>query len=101
MALPVAIESEAARAAVAAAREVDGLVLIVPRIQGRYAQIGTVAHIEESGRLPDGRRAAAFQGLYRGGLNGAATERTGAPWSAVAPAPAPDGEAPAETADAV
>src|SRR5438105_675389 len=90
MALPVAIESDAARAAIAAAQEVDGLVLLVPRIQGRYAQIGTVAHIEESGRLPDGRRAAAFQGLYRGVLNGAAVERTGALWMNVEPAPDPE-----------
>ena len=90
MALPVAIESDAARAAIAAAQEVDGLVLLVPRIQGRYAKIGTVAHIEESGRLPDGRRAAAFQGLYRGVLNGAAVERTGALWITVEPAPDPE-----------
>ena len=90
MALPVAIESDAARAAVAAAQEVDGLVLLVPRIEGRYASIGTVAHIEESGRLPDGRRGVAFQGLYRGVLNGAAVERTGALWITVEPAPDPD-----------
>ncbi len=90
MALPVAIESDAARAAVAAAQEVDGLVLLVPRIQGRYAKIGTVAHIEESGRLPDGRRGVAFQGLYRGVLNGAAVERTGALWITVEPAPDPE-----------
>ena len=90
MALPVAIESEAARAAVVAAQEVDGLVLLVPRTQGRYARIGTVAHIEEAGRLPDGRRGAAFQGLYRGILNGAAVERTGALWITVEPAPDPE-----------
>jgi ATP-dependent Lon protease len=90
MTLPVAIESDAARAAVAAAQEVDGLVLLVPRTQGRYAKIGTVAQIEESGRLPDGRRGVAFQGLYRGVLNGAAVERTGALWITVEPAPDPD-----------
>jgi len=90
MALPVAIESDAARAAVAAAQEVSGLVLLVPRIHERYARIGTVAHIEESGRLPDGRSAVAFQGLYRGVLNGAAVERTGALWINVEPAPDPE-----------
>ncbi len=90
MALPVAIESDAARAAVAAAHEVSGLVLLVPRIHDRYARIGTVAHIEETGRLPDGRSAAAFQGLYRGVLNGAAVERIGTLWITVEPAPDPE-----------
>lgn len=95
MAVPVAIESDAARAAIAAARQASGLVLLVPRIQGQYARIGTVAHIEESGHLPDGREAAALQGLYRGVLNGAAVERTGALWITVEPASDPEiGELP-------
>ena len=62
MTVPVAVDSETARAAVSAARQTDSLVLLVPRIDGQFARLGTVAHIEESGRLPDGRRAAAFQG---------------------------------------
>src|SRR4029453_11833178 len=90
MAFPVAIESDAARAAIAAAQEVDGLVLLVPRRQGRYAKIGTVAKIGEAGRRPHGRRGVAFQGLYRGVLNGAAVEKTGALWITVEPAPDPD-----------
>ncbi|HLG69363.1 MAG TPA: LON peptidase substrate-binding domain-containing protein, partial [Chloroflexota bacterium] len=89
MALPVAIESEEARAAVAAARQSDGLLLLVPKIDGRYASVGTVARIEESGRFPDGREASVIRGLYRGVLRGAATERSGALWMAVQPAPDP------------
>src|SRR5436190_20218386 len=89
MAVPVAIESDAARAAIAAAQQTGGLLLIVPRIDGNYAGIGTVAKVDEAGRLPDGREGVALQGLYRGVLNGAAQERTGSLWIAVEPAPDP------------
>src|SRR3954469_14145136 len=90
MTVPVAVESEEAWAAINASRETDGLVLLVPRIEGRYAAIGTVAHIDESGRLPDGRDAAVVRGLYRGVLNGAAQERSGALWITVEDAPDPE-----------
>src|SRR5215467_4545247 len=97
MTVPVAIESETARAAVLAARQTDGLVVLVPRIDGQYARVGTVAHIDESGRLPDGRQAAVFRGQYRAVLNSGAIEREGALWMTVVPAPdaAVDGLPPA------
>src|SRR5256886_9778675 len=90
MTVPVAVDSESARAAVLASRQTDGLVVLVPRIDGRYAKVGTVAHIEESGRLPDGRQAAVFRGQYRGVLNSAAVEREGALWMTVESVPDPD-----------
>src|SRR2546428_2682171 len=87
MTVPVAVDSESARAAVLAARQTDGLVVLVPRIDGHYARVGTVAHIEESGRLPDGRQASVFRGQYRAVLNSAAVERERALWMTVEPAP--------------
>ncbi|HET6318140.1 MAG TPA: LON peptidase substrate-binding domain-containing protein, partial [Chloroflexota bacterium] len=90
MTVPVAVESEGARAAVLAARLTDGLVVLVPRIEGQYARVGTVAHIEESGRLPDGRQASVFRGLYRAVLSSGAVEREGALWMTVEPAPDAD-----------
>src|ERR1700704_357556 len=90
MTVPVAVESESARAAVLAARQTDGMVVLVPRIDGHYAKLGTVAHIEESGRLPDGRQASVFRGQYRAVLNSAAVEREGALWMTVEPAPDPE-----------
>src|SRR6266566_2594256 len=90
MTVPVAVDSESARAAILAARQTDGLVVLVPRIDGRFARLGTVAHIEESGRLPDGRQASVFRGQYRGVLNSAAVEREGALWMTVESAPDPD-----------
>ncbi|HVA23603.1 MAG TPA: endopeptidase La [Chloroflexota bacterium] len=89
MAVPVAIESDEAHAAIAAARESNGLVLLLPKIEGHYAKVGTVARIEESGRLPDGREASVIRGMHRGVLNGAASERAGALWITVEPAPDP------------
>src|ERR1700737_3766720 len=80
MTVPVAVDSESARAAVLAARQTDVLVVLVPRINGHFANLGTVAHIEESGRLPDGRQASVFRGLYRGALHSAAVEREAALW---------------------
>src|ERR1700687_1121764 len=90
MTVPVAVESESARAAVLAARQTDGLVGLVPRIDGHFAKLGTVAHIEKSGRLPDGRQAVVFRGQYRGVLNSAAVERGGALWVTVEPSADPD-----------
>src|SRR5438105_10848867 len=87
MTVPVAVDSASARAAVLAARQTDGLVVLVPRVDGQYARLGTVAHIEESGRLPDGRQASVFSGQYRGVLSSAAVEREGTLWMTVEPAP--------------
>jgi ATP-dependent Lon protease len=93
MTVPVAVDAEAAHAAVLAARQTDGLVVLVPRIEGQHARVGTVAHIEESGRLPDGRQAAVFSGQYRAVLSSGAVEREGTLWMTVEPAPDPELEA--------
>jgi ATP-dependent Lon protease len=59
------LETDEARAAVAAANDGDGRLLLVPRIDGRYARVGTVAVVEESGELPNGLAAAIICGLHR------------------------------------
>jgi ATP-dependent Lon protease len=70
------LDSDEAKAAVAAAEGADGRVLLVPRIDGRYARVGTVAHVEESGELPNGVHAAILRGLHRAAL-GAGVAGTG------------------------
>ena len=62
------LETDEARAAVAAANDGDGRLLLVPRIDGRYARVGTVAVVEESGELPNGLSAAIIRGLHRATL---------------------------------
>jgi ATP-dependent Lon protease len=72
MVVTVPLEREEAQAAVAAAREGDRLVLLVPRVEGRYASIGTVARIEDSRKLPNGIEVAILQGLHRATVGSAA-----------------------------
>ncbi|HEV2013700.1 MAG TPA: endopeptidase La [Candidatus Dormibacteraeota bacterium] len=72
MVVTVPLEREEAQAAVAAAREGDGLVLLVPRVAGRYAAIGTVAKLEDSRKLPNGIEVAILQGLHRASVGSAA-----------------------------
>ncbi len=55
----------AAKAASSSADETQAQVLLVPRPDGSYAPIGTLASIEQVGRLPSGERAAVVRGLAR------------------------------------
>ena len=72
MVVTIPLEREEAQAAVAAAREGDRLVLLVPRVEGRYAKLGTVARLEDSRKLPNGMEVAILQGLYRAAVGSAA-----------------------------
>src|SRR5256885_16859070 len=72
MVVTIPMEREEAQAAIAAAREGDRLVLLVPRVGGRYASVGTVAKLEDSRKLPNGIEVAILQGLYRASVGSAA-----------------------------
>ncbi len=61
----LALESDAARRAAAQARQGDGRVLLVPQVEHRYAKVGTVAHVENMGELPDGTVAAILRTVQR------------------------------------
>ena len=65
MMVTIPLEREEAQTAVTAARAEGHLVLLVPRVEGRYASVGTVARIEDSRKLPNGIEVAILQGLYR------------------------------------
>src|SRR3981189_403010 len=65
MVIPVTLDS-ATQAAVDAARTAgDNTLLAVPRLDGTYGSVGTVAVIERVGRLPSGEPAAVVRGLSR------------------------------------
>src|SRR5690606_33640643 len=75
MVIPVTLDSET-QAAVDAARSgygdpssraagQDRRVLAVPRIDGEYGSVGTIAVIDRVGRLPTGEPAAVVRGLVR------------------------------------
>ena len=79
MVVPLRLDNAEIQAAVDAAQSVDRKVLVVPRLDGKYAAVGTIAVLEQVGRLPSGEKAAVGG---RGGPPGA----RGCP-----PAPAPPG----------
>ena len=68
----IALESDEARAAADAAAEGDGRLLLVPRIDGRFADVGTVATVEDRGRLRAGTAALTVRGTGRARLGAAA-----------------------------
>ncbi len=63
MVVPLALETDEARAAVEAATE--GRLLLVPRIDGLYTQVGTVAAVEDAGEVRRGLRAVVVRGVGR------------------------------------
>ncbi|HWB22379.1 MAG TPA: LON peptidase substrate-binding domain-containing protein, partial [Gaiellaceae bacterium] len=55
----------------------DERVLLVPRHEGEYAKVGTVAEVGERVRLPGGARAVSLSGLHRAELGAAHTDGQG------------------------
>ena len=76
MVLTIALETEDAKEAVAATGE-DGRLLLVPRLEGRHANVGTIASIESRGTLPSGVPAlvvrAHERAILRAGAAGTAS----------------------------
>ncbi|GAB2666145.1 endopeptidase La [Kribbella swartbergensis] len=78
MVVPVRLADTEARAAIDAAQASgQDKVLLVPRLDGKYAKAGTLGEIEQIGRLPGGAPAAVIRGTARV-LIGAGTTGPGA-----------------------
>jgi ATP-dependent Lon protease len=86
MVVTLTIESDEARAAVdAASADEERLLLLVPRLDGRYARVGTIAKIEDVGALRGGTEALVIRGVQRATI-GAGVPGTGeAVWVQVEP----------------
>ncbi|MFL5797634.1 MAG: endopeptidase La [Actinomycetota bacterium] len=65
MVITLMLETPEARAAALAARSQGDVLVLVPRVGTRYAAVGTVATIEDSGRLQNGMEALVIRGLHR------------------------------------
>lgn len=95
MVVHVALESMTARSAAASA--VDGRVVLVPRIGDRYAQVGTIARIEDRGTMPNGTPAITLRAVKRAELGAAVLGTDQGLWMNVEPVtdtgPAPSGDA--------
>lgn len=89
MAVPVALETQEAKAAVKASRSTDATLLVVTRSKGQYAPVGTVAKIINEGRTAEGAHAVVVEGIHRAVI-GAGVPGTGsALWVQYTPRPDP------------
>jgi len=66
MVVTIALETDEAKRAGAAAADAGDRIVLVPRVDGRFARVGTIAAIESAGDLPNGTRALVIRGLGRG-----------------------------------
>src|SRR3954453_3977343 len=88
MVLPVELAATDVRAAVDAARAASrseqstepAEVLLVPRLAGEYAAVGTIAVVEQVGRLPGGAPAAVVRGTTRARIGVGTTGPGAALW---------------------
>src|ERR1700739_820396 len=77
MVFTMALESDESRVAVEAARSAGGHLLLVPHIDGRYANVGVIAEVMEEGALPGGLDAIVIRGDQRATI-GTSVPGTGA-----------------------
>jgi ATP-dependent Lon protease len=75
MVVTLRIETEEGTTAVAAAEQSDGLMLLVPKVNGNYASVGTVAQIQDA----DGGNVVV-EGLARARVGAGRTDDQGALW---------------------
>jgi ATP-dependent Lon protease len=101
MVLPFRLDDAEVRQAIDAARAAGtddsepARVLLVPRLSGTYAGVGTMATIEQLGQLPGGTPAAVVRGVQRVKIGTGATGPGAALWvqATLQDEPAPSGRA--------
>jgi ATP-dependent Lon protease len=79
------LDTDDARAAVAAARAGDGRVVVVPTLAGRPARVGVIAEIEQVGQLPTGAEAAILRVVQRAALAAEVVGERSGRWQEVEP----------------
>jgi ATP-dependent Lon protease len=62
-------------------------VLVVPRLDGEYAAVGTIGVLEQVGRLPSGEKAAVVRGEGRARIGSGVTGPGAALWVEATPVP--------------
>jgi ATP-dependent Lon protease len=80
MSVTLAVEGDSQKAAIEAARQGNRLILLVPRIDGKFGSIGTAARLGESAELPTGAEAFMIRGEYRARLGSGQADIGGALW---------------------
>jgi ATP-dependent Lon protease len=79
MTVPLGVAEEH-QAALDAARRGSQRILLVPRIDGRFRAIGTVASVQESGKLPNGTEVTVVRGEHRARLGVGQADVGGVLW---------------------
>jgi len=85
MVVTLRIETEEGKTALAAARD-DGRLLLVPRLDGRYAAVGTIAEIQQS----DDNGNVVVSGVARARVGAGSVDESGALWVTAEPYPEVD-----------
>ncbi|HEY1486291.1 MAG TPA: AAA family ATPase, partial [Micromonosporaceae bacterium] len=95
MVIPVTLDAETQAAVDAARTGGDNTLLAVPRLDGAYGPVGTVATIEQVGRLASGEPAAVLRGVSRARIGSGVPGAGAALWveATVLEAEAPTGRA--------
>ncbi|SCK31182.1 endopeptidase La [Streptomyces sp. WMMB 322] len=105
MVVPLDLSDSEVRGAVEAARAAAGKgekpeVLLVPRVEGRYGEIGVLGRVEQVGRLADGDPGALIRGRQRVRVGSGTSGPGEALWTEGVLIEEPDSAgAPAETGD--
>src|ERR671910_1143224 len=87
MVITLPVESDDARRAITAADATRGEILLVPKVGQRFAQVGTVAKVEDVGRLQNGMEALVIRGLHRAVISRGVPGTGDAVWVEVDPRP--------------
>ena len=85
MAVTVQVSSDEGRTALRAADKTGGRLLIVPRLQGRYATVGTIATVQS-----DDEGNIVVSGESRARVGAGSVDETGALWVEAEPSPEVD-----------
>jgi ATP-dependent Lon protease len=94
MVIPVTLDAGTQAAIDAARTSGDKTLLAVPRLDGEYGPVGTIATIDKLGRLPSGEPAAVIRGLSRARIGSGVPGPGAALWVEATPLddPAPIGK---------
>src|SRR3977135_298050 len=94
MSVTLAVEGDDQKAAIEAARQGNRLILLVPRVDGKFGAIGTVGRLGDSAERPTSAGAVMIRGEYRARLGSGQADIAGALW--VKADPITDPEPPSE-----
>ncbi|MBO0703212.1 MAG: LON peptidase substrate-binding domain-containing protein, partial [Candidatus Dormibacteraeota bacterium] len=89
MSATIPLDNEDARRAARSAFSDDGLLLLLPKVEGRYSTVGVIAKVEEKGRLANGTEVVVAQARHRAVLGPVTTDEGGALIAEVTPRPDP------------